>query len=134
MSPCESSAPLLDWDETWRCSEELRRHQTQFLACFVADARRRPREAHGYLSLTPRANRSRTSTAFSGIDSRADNSIIRYNYVQDADGAGVRLGGHEVDGYEYGVNNQVSEMRDLRFSIFHRPSSLGDIPVPKTVV
>jgi len=44
-----------------------------------------------------------------GIDSRADGSIIRNNYIEDATGAGIRLGGHYVDGYQYGVNNQARD-------------------------
>ena len=43
----------------------------------------------------------------SGIGSRGDRSIIRDNYIEDVDGAGVRLGGWEVDGVQYGVDNQV---------------------------
>ncbi|CAN0101810.1 unnamed protein product, partial [Hapterophycus canaliculatus] len=42
-----------------------------------------------------------------GIGSRASSTIIRYNYMDDAEGAGVRLGGHLVDGVQFGVNNQV---------------------------
>ncbi|CAB1107955.1 unnamed protein product [Ectocarpus sp. CCAP 1310/34] len=53
-----------------------------------------------------------------GIGSRGDRSIIRYNHIQDTDGAGVRLGGHIVDGIEYGANNQVygNTMVDCRAS------------------
>ncbi|CAM9644683.1 unnamed protein product, partial [Hapterophycus canaliculatus] len=53
-----------------------------------------------------------------GIGSRADRSIIRNNYIEDADGAGVRLGGHKVDGYQYGVDNQVygNTIKDCRHS------------------
>ncbi|CAM9362597.1 unnamed protein product, partial [Hapterophycus canaliculatus] len=53
-----------------------------------------------------------------GIGSRADRTIIRDNHIEDADGAGVRLGGHIVDGYQYGVNNQVygNTIRDCRYS------------------
>lgn len=53
---------------------------------------------------------------FPGIDSRADGSIIRNNYIEDATGAGIRLGGHYVDGYQYGVNNQA---RDTRSTCAH---------------
>lgn len=42
-----------------------------------------------------------------GISSRGDGTIIRNNYIEDAAGAGVRLGGNEVSGNQYGVNNQV---------------------------
>ncbi|CAM9620810.1 unnamed protein product, partial [Scytosiphon promiscuus] len=38
---------------------------------------------------------------------RGDRSIIRDNYIEDTDGAGVRLGGYEVDGDQYGLNNEV---------------------------
>ncbi|CAM9465330.1 unnamed protein product [Ectocarpus sp. 6 AP-2014] len=53
-----------------------------------------------------------------GIGSRGDRSIIRYNHIQDTDGAGVRLGGHIVDGIEYGADNQVygNTMVDCRHS------------------
>lgn len=42
-----------------------------------------------------------------GIGSRADRTTIRDNYIEDASGSGVRLGGSLVDGYQYGVDNQV---------------------------
>ncbi|CAM9851226.1 unnamed protein product [Ectocarpus fasciculatus] len=53
-----------------------------------------------------------------GIGSRGDRSIIRYNHIEDTDGAGVRLGGHTMDGIEYGANNQVygNTMIDCRAS------------------
>lgn len=46
-----------------------------------------------------------------GIGSRGDRTIIRNNIIVDAEGAGVRLGGHEVDGYQYGVDNEVGVRR-----------------------
>lgn len=42
-----------------------------------------------------------------GISSQGDGTIIRNNYIDDAEGAGVRVGGSRVDGRRYGVNNQV---------------------------
>eukprot|EP00903_Cladosiphon_okamuranus_P020891 g19184.t1 len=42
-----------------------------------------------------------------GIGSRGDYSIIRNNNITNADGAGVRLGGHLVNGVQYGVHNSV---------------------------
>ncbi|MEZ4862999.1 MAG: extracellular solute-binding protein [Caldilineaceae bacterium] len=42
-----------------------------------------------------------------GLDARGDHNIFRYNVVFGNVGAGVRLGGHEVDGVQYGRNNQV---------------------------
>lgn len=42
-----------------------------------------------------------------GIVSRGYANIIRFNEIYDAGGAGVRLGGHLVDGVQYGVANQV---------------------------
>ena len=42
-----------------------------------------------------------------GLDARGDNNIFRYNVVYDNLGAGVRLGGHKVNGIEYGKNNEV---------------------------
>ncbi len=41
-----------------------------------------------------------------GIGSRGDN-IIRYNEIYENGGAGIRLGGHEVDGVQYGGINYV---------------------------
>ncbi|CAM9758388.1 unnamed protein product, partial [Ascophyllum nodosum] len=51
-----------------------------------------------------------------GVDSRGDKSIIRYNLIEDADGAGVRLGGHYKNGHQYGVDNEVyeNEISDCR--------------------
>ncbi len=42
-----------------------------------------------------------------GIVSRGFANIIRYNEIHDNIGAGIRLGGHMVDGIQYGVENQV---------------------------
>ena len=42
-----------------------------------------------------------------GIVSRGKGNIIRYNEIYDNVGAGVRLGGHLVDGVQYGVENEV---------------------------
>ena len=42
-----------------------------------------------------------------GIVSRGKANIIRYNEIHGSVGAGVRLGGHHVDGVQYGVNNLV---------------------------
>jgi len=42
-----------------------------------------------------------------GIVSRGKANIIRYNEIYDNVGAGVRLGGHLVDGIQYGVDNEV---------------------------
>ncbi|CAM9421254.1 unnamed protein product, partial [Ascophyllum nodosum] len=42
-----------------------------------------------------------------GIDSRANDCIIRYNKVVGCKGAGVRLGGHKVGRDQYGINCQV---------------------------
>ena len=42
-----------------------------------------------------------------GIVSRGKANIIRYNEIYANIGAGVRLGGHLVDGIQYGVDNQV---------------------------
>ena len=42
-----------------------------------------------------------------GIVSRGKANIIRYNEIHGSVGAGVRLGGHLVDGVQYGVDNQV---------------------------
>ena len=42
-----------------------------------------------------------------GIVSRGKANIIRYNEIHGSVGAGVRLGGHLVDGVQYGVDNLV---------------------------
>lgn len=42
-----------------------------------------------------------------GIASHGDGTIIENNSIQNTAGAGVRLGGMEVDGRQYGINNQV---------------------------
>ena len=42
-----------------------------------------------------------------GIVSRGKGNIIRYNEIYGSIGAGVRLGGHLVDGIQYGVENEV---------------------------
>ena len=42
-----------------------------------------------------------------GIVSRGFANVIRYNEIYDSIGTGVRLGGHFVDGVQYGVENQV---------------------------
>ena len=41
-----------------------------------------------------------------GIVSRGKANIIRFNEIHDNIGAGIRLGGHLVDGVQYGVDNQ----------------------------
>lgn len=48
-----------------------------------------------------------------GIGARGDGNIIRYNVVYGNIGAGVRLGGHAVDGVQYGVQNAVYGNRFL---------------------
>ncbi len=42
-----------------------------------------------------------------GIVSRGEANIIRYNEIHGNVGAGVRLGGHLVDGVQYGMGNEV---------------------------
>ena len=42
-----------------------------------------------------------------GIVSRGRANVIRYNEIHGGVGAGVRLGGHLVDGIQYGVDNLV---------------------------
>lgn len=41
----------------------------------------------------------------------------RYNKAEKCLGAGIRLGGHDVDGYIYGVDNHVSDMIRTRSSV-----------------
>ena len=41
------------------------------------------------------------------LDSRTDDIIFRYNEIVNCDGAGVRVGGHTIDGKTYGLNNEV---------------------------
>ena len=42
-----------------------------------------------------------------GIVSRGKANVIRYNEIHGSAGAGVRLGGHFVDGIQYGTGNLV---------------------------
>lgn len=42
-----------------------------------------------------------------GLDSRGSGNIIRFNTIENNLGAGVRLGGHQIDDYTYGVDNEV---------------------------
>ena len=42
-----------------------------------------------------------------GLDSRTDDIIFRYNEIFNCEGAGVRIGGHTIDGKTYGVHNEV---------------------------
>lgn len=42
-----------------------------------------------------------------GLGTRGDRNIFRFNTVYGNVGAGIRLGGHEVNGIQYGVSNQV---------------------------
>ncbi|MCB0061896.1 MAG: extracellular solute-binding protein [Caldilineaceae bacterium] len=42
-----------------------------------------------------------------GLGARGNHNIIRYNTIYGNIGAGVRLGGHEVDGVQYGTENEV---------------------------
>ncbi|MDX1692723.1 MAG: discoidin domain-containing protein [Ketobacteraceae bacterium] len=42
-----------------------------------------------------------------GFDARGDYNIFRYNISHSNRGAGVRLGGHEVKGHQYGARNDV---------------------------
>jgi len=41
------------------------------------------------------------------LDSRGDKNIFRYNTVYGCSGAGIRLGGHNINGHQYGVNNEI---------------------------
>lgn len=41
------------------------------------------------------------------LDSRGDKNIFRYNDVYGCAGAGIRLGGHNINGHQYGVDNEV---------------------------
>lgn len=40
-------------------------------------------------------------------DSRGNGNIFRYNKADQCLGAGIRLGGHVIDGFVFGVNNDV---------------------------
>lgn len=42
------------------------------------------------------------------VDMLAPLLLIRYNFGANCDGAGIRLGGHVIDGFTYGVDNHVS--------------------------
>ncbi|MDP3882423.1 MAG: right-handed parallel beta-helix repeat-containing protein, partial [Nanoarchaeota archaeon] len=42
-----------------------------------------------------------------GFDSRGDWNIFRYNLIFDNKGAGIRLGGNDVNGQSYGKHNSA---------------------------
>lgn len=69
-----------------------------------------------------------------GLDSRGSGNTFRYNLIEDNVGAGVRLGGHTVDGYTYGVDNDVygNAMNDNEFAgikaVVSGPSVLTEMP------
>ncbi len=46
-------------------------------------------------------------TESGGLDSRGDKNIFRYNTVFGNAGAGIRLGGHNINGHQYGVDNEA---------------------------
>lgn len=54
-----------------------------------------------------------------GISIRGNNNVVRENTVLDAVGAGIRLGGSEVDGIQYGINNEV-------FTLWHFLLAMAD--------
>lgn len=54
-----------------------------------------------------RASLSRVKRDATGIASHGDGTIIENNLIENTTGAGVRVGGNEVDGRQYGINNQV---------------------------
>lgn len=41
------------------------------------------------------------------MGSRTDHIIFRHNHISDCEGAGIRVGGHTIDGRVYGVNNEI---------------------------
>ncbi|MEZ4677550.1 MAG: extracellular solute-binding protein [Caldilineaceae bacterium] len=42
-----------------------------------------------------------------GIGARGNDNVIRYNTIYNNVGAGIRLGGHDVGGIQYGIDNDV---------------------------
>ena len=69
-----------------------------------------------------------------GIVSRGFENIIRYNEIYGNVGAGVRLGGHMVDGIQYGVNNHVygnkiygNEFGGIKFVIEGQGTVCGNV-------
>lgn len=42
-----------------------------------------------------------------GLDARGDSNVFRFNTCENNLGAGVRIGGHKIDGYQYGQNNEI---------------------------
>ncbi|CAM9110183.1 unnamed protein product [Ectocarpus fasciculatus] len=64
------------------------------------------------------------------IGSRASGTIICNNYIKDAAGAGVTLGGNSVNGIVYGIDNEVwgNTMEDCRaFGVKISVAPQGDI-------
>lgn len=51
-----------------------------------------------------------------GINSNGDMTIVKNNFIINAKGAGVRLGGYEVDGVTYGLESQVISYMDIQLS------------------
>lgn len=49
----------------------------------------------------------RLRLVYPGLDARGDSNIFRYNTCVKNLGAGVRIGGHNIDGKQYGENNEV---------------------------
>lgn len=48
-------------------------------------------------------------TESGGISLRGDKNVVRYNEIFGNLGAGIRVGGHEVNGVEYGRDNEIYE-------------------------
>lgn len=46
-----------------------------------------------------------------GIDIRGDQNTVRYNHTFGNIGSGIRLGGHLVNGHQYGVQNDIYDNR-----------------------
>lgn len=42
-----------------------------------------------------------------GLDARGSNNIFRYNTIEANTGAGIRFGGHTIDGLTYGRDNEA---------------------------
>ncbi|AAR26905.1 FirrV-1-B30 precursor [Feldmannia irregularis virus a] len=57
-------------------------------------------------------------TNSAGFDSRTDDVTFRYNEVSNCAGAGIRIGGHKIDGKTYGENNEAygNVMRNNAYS------------------
>lgn len=52
-------------------------------------------------------NHSSTGHPRTGLDARGSSNIFRFNTIEYNSGTGIRFGGHTVNNYTYGVDNEA---------------------------